>query len=308
MKYFKTITLLNTITLGIAVILSAACRKTEPCSGITEGIVVKIPRTKDILKDEDRIWDLNIYIFDGYDSPVMRKFIRYDRGTGADIPVEVKLLKGCTYSFYVIANTGFDMGVMSTGQLEEWRLYISRPEGNIRGMPMSCRCSRTADGGIMEIPLKRLMCKISLKTDLSGLDSGIRFSPAVARIGNCPRCVQAFAPEEKGSAIESGDDCFITGYSCDWISSTTLYCLENRAEGELSSYVEIEIDYQSDRYESHDKGLIYRFHIGDDDTGQAAVRSCHYHITVKPQGDGLGNGDSDKNDPWRIDTSYIYRR
>ncbi len=301
MKYFKA------IALCMALVLPASCRKADIREEIQDCIIVKVPQTKGSIKDEDMIWDLNIYIFDGYGSPVMRKFIQYDSGTGADIPVDARLLKGCTYVFYAVANAGFDMGVMNPGQLDGWKLYISRPEGNIRGMPMSGRCSRTADGGIMEIPLQRLMCKISLKTDLSGLDSGIRFNPAVARIGNCPRCVQAFAPEDKGSAIESGDDVFITGYSCDWISSTDLYCLENRAAGSLSSYVEIEIDYQSDGYESHGKGLIYRFHIGGDESGQA-VRSCHYHIAVKPQGDGLGNGADGKTDPWRTDTSYIYKR
>ena len=65
------------------------------------------------------------------------------------------------------------------------------------------------------------------------------------------------------------------------------------------SYIELDLEYMSDRYVSGKKGLIYRFYLGEDRQNFDVERNSHYKITVTPVGDGLSD------EGWRVDKSGL---
>ena len=75
---------------------------------------------------------------------------------------------------------------------------------------------------------------------------------------------------------------------------------ENDPRRERCSYIEIEMEYMSDKAFSMDGYLKYRFYLGEDRNSLDVERNCHYHITVCPEDDGL------KEDGWRVDKNSIY--
>ncbi|MBO8474647.1 MAG: DUF4906 domain-containing protein, partial [Bacteroidetes bacterium] len=66
------------------------------------------------------------------------------------------------------------------------------------------------------------------------------------------------------------------------------------------SYIELVAEYLSDGYYSlPGEGLVYRFYLGEGPSNFDVERNCHYHITVRPENDGLdGSG-------WRVDKSGL---
>ena len=70
---------------------------------------------------------------------------------------------------------------------------------------------------------------------------------------------------------------------------------------DLCSYIEISMDYISSEHKSLEKGLIYRFYLGEDRNSLDVERNCHYRITVCPEDDGL------KGDGWRVDKEDIVK-
>ena len=174
------------------------------------------------------------------------------------------------------------------------------------------------------------MAKISLRLDRSRLSENVKMEVSGVRIGNCPRNVQVYGC----SRAESEDDCFSLGFSlgageCSALNrenavrlseNVSVYMLENmqgqfEPEGisedeekvfeeydgrnRTCSYIEIEMDYISDKWESGSNPLIYRFYLGEDRNSLDIKRNCHYRITVCPEDDGLGS------DGWRVDKSGL---
>ena len=68
---------------------------------------------------------------------------------------------------------------------------------------------------------------------------------------------------------------------------------------ELCSYIEMEMEYISEEKKSGEKGLIYRFYLGEDRSNFDIRRNTHYHITVTPEKDGISE------DSWRVDKSDL---
>ena len=165
--------------------------------------------------------------------------------------------------------------------------------------------------------------------DRSRLDRDVEMNVRSARIGNCPRYAKPFT----ASKIEDNDDTFPTGYLLNDIqtaelnynigeglsSEVSLYMLENMqgpADGnithdsekvfeqedkrsEVCSYIEMEIEYLSPEKARGEKGLIYRFYLGEDRNSFDVERNTHYHITVTPENNGLND------DGWRVDKSGL---
>lgn len=258
--------------------------------------------TRGSLGDENGIWDLNIWVYDEYASSVVRRFIQYPGARYGGVNLDLRLLHDVRYRVFVLANAGFDVGPMGLEDLLEWRLYLSVPEGNLRGVAMSAMGEYKIPKGSKGIDMKldRLMSKVSVSFDASALDSDVSMVMTRARVMNCPRSVCAFSSSK---AVDS-DDMFSLGYSQECLNSAVLYLCENlRGEDDtLASYVELEFIYESSKYRSVGRGLVYRFHIKDG-KNSAAVRNRHYRYILRPSGDGLGSSDS-----WALDRSNLVEK
>lgn len=275
--------------------------------------------------DEEKITDISLIIFD--ESGHAEDCIWLTRGSrtcSIDLVVDKK------YTFCACANFGYQIYASHIEELQDIRYHLAYPDEYREGVPMAAvKEVLITEECIVDIDLQRLMAKISLRMDRSRLDRDVEMNVRSARIGNCPRYVKPFT----NSKIEDHDDTFPTGYLLNDIqtaelnynigeglsSEVSLYMLENMqgpADGnithdsekvfeqkdkrsEMCSYIEMEIEYLSSEKASGEKGLIYRFYLGEDRNSFDVERNTHYHITVTPENNGLND------DGWRVDKSGL---
>ena len=275
--------------------------------------------------DEDNITDISLMIFD--ESGQAEDCIWLTRGSRTcttDLVIDKK------YTFCACANFGYQIYASHIEELQDIRYHLAYPDEYKEGIPMAAvKEVLITEECIVDIDLQRLMAKISLRMDRSRLDRDVEMNVRSARIGNCPRYVKPFT----ASKIEDNDDTFPTGYLLNDIqtaelnynigeglsSEVSLYMLENMqgpADGnithdsekvfeqkdkrsEVCSYIEMEIEYLSPEKASGEKGLIYRFYLGEDRNSFDVERNTHYHITVTPENNGLND------DGWRVDKSGL---
>jgi hypothetical protein len=207
---------------------------------------------------------------------------------------------------------------------------MAYPDEYSEGIPMAAMEEvLITEDCLITMELQRLMAKISLRMDRSRLDGDVEMNVRSARIGNCPRYVMPFTD----SRIKNEDDSFPTGFLLNDLQTAdlnysvekalgkevSLYMFENmqgRADSyvtndsgkvfdkndprsRICSFIELEIEYLSDKKASGAKGLIYRFYLGEDRNSFDVIRNTHYHITVTPENDGLNE------DSWRVDKSGL---
>ena len=275
--------------------------------------------------DEEKITDISLMIFD--ESGQAEDCIWLTRGSRTcttDLVIDKK------YTFCACANFGYQIYAGHIEELQDIRYHLAYPDEYREGIPMAAvKEVLITEECIVDIDLQRLMAKISLRMDRSRLDRDVEMNVRSARIGNCPRYAKPFT----ASKIEDNDDTFPTGYLLNDIqtaelnynigeglsSEVSLYMLENMqgpADGnithdsekvfeqkdkrsEVCSYIEMEIEYLSPEKASGEKGLIYRFYLGEDRNSFDVERNTHYHITVTPENNGLND------DGWRVDKSGL---
>ena len=275
--------------------------------------------------DEEKITDISLMIFD--ESGQAEDCVWLTRGSRTcttDLVIDKK------YTFCACANFGYQIYASHIEELQDIRYHLAYPDEYREGIPMAAvKEVLITEECIVDIDLQRLMAKISLRMDRSRLDRDVEMNVRSARIGNCPRYVKPFT----ASKIEDNDDTFPTGYLLNDIqtaelnynigeglsSEVSLYMLENMqgpADGnithdsekvfeqkdkrsEVCSYIEMEIEYLSPEKASGEKGLIYRFYLGEDRNSFDVERNTHYHITVTPENNGLND------DGWRVDKSGL---
>lgn len=287
--------------------------------------------------DEDKISELTLMIFDENGFLEDRKtFGKWDLSGKTAITYSINLLKGKKYDIYACANIGLPVNAKTLEELRALQFHLVYPDEYREGLPMAGWVEgisvENSDTEI-NVKLERLMAKISLNIDRGGLSEDVTMNVISARLGNCPRSARIFTE----NAVDSGEECFASGFTrteneCtvlnrnigNGLSGTiSMYMLENM-QGEFDSngisddsekvfdtldvrqqtcsYVELKLDYQSDRYQTSGTPLLYRFYLGKDRNNLDIERNCHYHITVIPEDDGLSD------DSWRVDKRGLEKR
>ena len=329
--------LLKHVTAGLGIFTLCSCTSAHISSHISERTDVEIRLvqgdvdTKALEPDGMMVTDINLLIFDsnGNAEECIWK-------TGKEhkelLTQHVSLVKGKVYSFYACANFGYRIDIQDIDGLKDMICHLAYPDEYQSGIPM---CAGTEDILIgshssISMNLERLMAKISLRMDRSRLDPDVRMDVISARIGNCPRNTKVF----QTNSLSGKEDSFSLGFirregECQVLNSEngnrlsgylSLYMLENM-QGEISedeiedcekvfadndprrntcSYIEMEFSYSSEKMYSLDKGLIYRFYLGEDSSNLDIERTCHYRISICPEGDGLSDGG------WRVDKEGLY--
>lgn len=325
---------------GVFALLLSSC-SADRIDGSGDGSIAIVLLTEMFTKsaspDEMKISDANIFIFNS--DRLLEQKLYIPSGQLSSRPDgfchEVNLLKGCTYSIYACVNTGFRMPCSNLDELLEYRYYMAYPDDYRAGIPMSGKNERftVTDEREIIVQLTRTMAKVSVSIDRSALDDDVEFSVKDIRICSCPKSVMMF----KESKVNTADDIYAVGFirnegdisalntnSTGQISGeTSLYLLENMQGEPLGniedhadklfdeddplewkcSYIEMTADYiSSDYYSMPGKGLVYRFYLGDNVSSFDVERNCHYHITVRPEGQGLPECR------WRVDkTGLVYQ-
>ncbi|MGM9742713.1 MAG: hypothetical protein ACI3ZC_06605 [Candidatus Cryptobacteroides sp.] len=313
-----------------------------PETGTVTGIMIKAGlrgsfETRSAIPDEERISDLNVFLFNS--SGDLEESIFTDRtspGDDCDAVVHSSWITGTECRVAVCANFGFRInGIRTLGDLRNMRYYMAYPDEYSRGIPMagdSGLIMITGEDNSVRVDLKRMMAKVTLTVDRTGLDKGISFNVRSVQAAGTPRSVAIFG----GSRAEGSQDVFTKGFLCSGTEAdqlnievspgrsreASLYVLENMqgnllpdavsekdkipdlsdAMSSLCSYIEIKAEYQSGTYYTPpDEYLIYRFYLGDSPQNFDVERNCEYRITIRPEGDGISE------DSWRVDKSSLDR-
>ena len=276
------------------------------------------------MPDEDIINNVRIFIYD--DSGELEAM-----SDGKETELRVRLLTDRSYSILAAANIWQDFDSRRIEDMMLSRYQMESPYDYKDGMAMSAFMDKIHldDDMNLDISLERLMAKVSIRMDRSRLEEGTEIYVRSVRIGNCPTDAAIF----QDSRIRENNECFDIGFelketehlnrsdSHGMSEDISLYLLENM-QGEFSSdgpesesekifgdnderknlcsYIEMEMDYHSDSLYCTDKPLVYRFYIGDGLNSLDVERNCHYHITVRPDGDGLCDGI------WRIEKGGLH--
>ena len=315
--------LLTYLTLAVAIIMgctgpgwdgpAADREETFLCLAISSPPAVKAEDP-----DEMLVTDVNLFVFNNRGLLEERAFLKGGdlRPVEGGVGITCKLLKDTPYDIYVCANLGYPLDLSTQEDLAGYRFYLTYPDEYSRGIPMSgcVEGALSEEGRPITIPLERMMAKVSLRLDRTALDPDVRILVRRVTVGGCPRSALLFSE----SRAETAEEVFATGFTkvypeCDALNKEVtlgmsrecgVYMLENlqgdRLREPVCSYIEIEAEYFSDIYYSGSgQYLIYRFYIGGRKGNYDIRRNCHYHITVRPEGDGL-HGDS-----WSVDMENL---
>ncbi len=283
-------------------------------------------QSRSIDPDENKISDISLMIFD--ETGAAEECIWLQEGI---TDYCARLVTGKKYILCACANFGYQVYADNMDELEDIRYHMAYPDEYSMGIPMYAYTEFTVEEGYDEIsiPLERLMAKISIRMDRGRLSDDVEMYVRSIKIGNCPRSACVF----RDNRVDDEDGCFPAGFSRYGLDAenlnrtsgrslskaVSLYMLENMQgrmdesiqddrdkvfddydhRRKVCSFIEMEIEYMSDRLYSGSRGLVYRFYLGADRNDLNVERNCHYNIIVAPEDDGLSD------DGWRVDKSDL---
>ena len=265
--------------------------------------------TKALNPKEDAVNDINLFVFNKYGILEAQAYSRAAE-------TEVDLFPGERYDVYATGNMGYSLtGIRTIDDLFERRYYLIYPDEYRTGIPMSTHIAgfQVDSTRLCQLPLERMMGKITLEMDRTALDKDVRILVRQVSIGNSPRSAALFGRSKARTRQDVFPKGFTRGmYESDVLNidkelghswDLSLYLLENMQGdewNELCPYVEWQAEYYSPH--QHTKAghyLIYRFYLQDE--GEYNIeRNCHYHFTIRPEGDGLQTKDE-----WQLDSSAL---
>lgn len=337
---FVTMAVAAIVFATMAFVITTGCSKMHPSETdgrIPFSVVLDagLPLTKSENPDEELIHDVNLYVygenglleehryevFAGASGAVATDTGAIDAGpTGAGAAAgtarvdSVMLIGGREWAIYAIANVGRRLDDMKMSEMQSYKLYIPYPDGFAHGIPMAGRLDGVLPSdGKARLRLERLLSKVSVSIDRSRLQQGVQWSVSMLKVGNCPRCAVPFGQ----SRITSAADVFPSGFAksgaqVSGLNSTkdsyrsdevAVFLMENIPRDESDTlrnpYLELRVDYVSPTQKTRGEGLVYRFHIREGSDWRI-LRNAHYHIVIKPIGDGL-----QVQDEWRLDKDNL---
>lgn len=244
--------------------------------------------------DENRIRDLNLFVFDGQGVLVASRFEDSNPGS-----ITLELKSAVDYSIRAVANYGEELFFADESELLGWSL--DWPDFQIYGnMVMSGSASSTPVGSnvYVYLSLKRVASKVSFSVDDSALGAVSITSVKLCQIpvSTCP-----FSESNKASHVRDGDTASEADLALlDEGEEVVFYTLENMqgtllpdnddpwskvpekisAVSGLCTYVEVQGHF--DGVTSIFSGdVTYRFYLGADNCSNFDVkRNTDYHITL----------------------------
>lgn len=320
------------LTGTLAVLMLAGCAG-EAGTERVPGTVLEILTRSPVIPPEESINDLNIFVFsgDGFLEDQIYLSSRILEHHGDTVRTRVPVVLGASARIAVCANFGYRIsGIATLEELEEYRYHLAYPDEVSRGIPSYGISEDSLGPGTTKVRIKldRMMTKITVNIDRTGLDKDVRIKAVSVRICNSPRSASVSGP----SRARYKDDVFASGYtlggteadilnrgSSDGLSwKASLYMLENMQgdllpedtgehekipggnKAEVCSYVEIRAEYTSPAFHtpagSH---ICYRFYPGSSSCNFDIERNMVFNYTVELSASGLEAPD------WLIDKSSL---
>lgn len=291
--------------------------------GETAEVVVSVcaPTLKSADPPDDVLEDVTVLVFNERGQLETSRYVSgRTAGTG---PAEFRLrmLTGSRVAVAACANLGYEVHAESLQALREMRHPMAYPDEYSHGMPMTgyVEGHLVTQDGRLEIPLQRMMAKVSLRIDRTRLDGDVSWKVRSVQVRNAPRSASLLGH----SGARNSQDLFSGGFIKAWAEADALnrevspglseevcvYLLENcqgQPEGvfaDVCSFLELKVEYRSARCHTGPGAyLIYRCYLGADGKSCEVLRNGHYRMTIRPEGDGLG---ADGDNTWGIDRSGL---
>ena len=236
--------MMNRKTLSFLVFVLVACTRVEPDTNVSLqtalilGTGTCLPLTRAANPDETLVSDYNIFIFNDFGGLEEKAFVR-----GGTV-YHTRLLKEVPYTVLAVANMGYALPIASWEDASSFRCHLAYPDEYSRGMPMAALLRRVRPSARIDVPLERLMARIDLSVDRSGLSPETFVKVVEARIGHCPSSASLFPGSE---ALDTFYEGFTKRYGeVEDLNrpggTVSLYVLENCAPG---TFVDLEAEYHS---------------------------------------------------------------
>lgn len=292
----------------ISVLLFVAACSPVPTPSLREPVTFVLqaggPLTRSADPDEDRISDYNLLVYNAMGELEEKLYVsdREMEAQGASVSCSLRLVKDLPHSILAAVNLGYELPRLSLAEAMEYRYHMAYPDEFIGGIPMAGRLENFLPRAETVIRLERLMARVSIRIDRHTLDPEVVLKIREVKLGNCPSSVCLF----DRSCAQTQEQLFLLGFlkeghSCEplnreealgWSLELPFYLLENCQGNGLKpsvcSYVEIKASYNSPSWSSKPgEYLIYRFYLQDTPGQYDVIRNNHYHIIVRPEGDGL---------------------
>lgn len=216
--------------------------------------------------DDLKITDCNILVYNAFGDLEERVFLpaRSLQVDDGELRYRLQLLQDVPYTIVCAYNFGFALPAMTLAEARSYRYYMAYPDEYSRGLPMVAVRDAVMPGDTLQLQMRRLMARVDLQVDRSGLPADAFLKITDVEVTGCP-CSATLFP---GSRVE---ETFRQGFlhhnrevqplnrsEEDGISETvSLYILENLGEG---TGVEIRAEYHSDM-EDTGPGERRRFHL-----------------------------------------------
>lgn len=259
------------------------------------------PHTKGETINGTLVEDLNIYLFNSEGVPVFQKYFP----DGNFLPQTLEYSKGDKFSVYALANWGVEHAVSSEQEIAALE-YAAQ---NVASL-MDERCADVLCGkmdnvafplpdGKLAVPVRRIVGKITLVCDLSGIDEGVSLQVQKVTLKNAPVGTLLFADnvaqEVATAAVLEGDalstlegegvDFYLfenmQGYIGDLQENKSKANMLSDGQKMVCSYVELECRVVTDTRRGT---VVYRFYLGTDHSDCNVPRGTVQTVTVKFKG------------------------
>ena len=259
--------------------------------------------TKSIPPSQNRITDLNIFIFNRQQSLEKKIYIKADQldSDTNGLYFSEELMRGKEYEILACANLGYACEVSSYEEAISLTAYIAYPDDYRMGIPMYTHIlhAKVDKNDEIKLPLTRLMSKISIRIDRSKLNSDVNWHVESVKICGCPRSCSIFQPNSPmemydifnpGYVAEPADVKILNSSSRGTTSYIDLYMFENicTANSPTAPYIDMKVRYSSPSYKSlDDNPLHFTFKLQNYNKTVSAYRNTWYRFNVRPEYDGL---------------------
>ena len=232
------------ITYMILCMLSAACSRTAttPEYGMVSiAFTPGILHTKTYDPEENKISDLNVFIFDENGILEESRYLQRSglQSDGNTVFCNMRCIRNTELQVFACANVGFRINdINDIDDLNKFRYYMSYPDEYSRGIPMSGSSGKVKvnnDKKSIVVKMERLMSRISVSVDRRALKKNVRFNVRSIRIGGCPKSANMFAR----SKAEGKGDTFGQGFMKRYAETDDLNIDGNYIEGKVGDKVHL---------------------------------------------------------------------
>ncbi|MBR1873240.1 MAG: DUF4906 domain-containing protein [Bacteroidales bacterium] len=263
------------------------------------------PAVKSENPPEDRYDDINLLVFNSEGEPELARYWSSRENPG-DGQMTCSLLSGSPVTVAACVNLGYRLDSSSLEEMGSLRHYLAYPDEYSRGLPMTGLRTLTVppSGGVVTIPLQRMMARVGVRMDRSHLDGDVKLSVRSVQVGNCPKSALLFGQSRSAGSL----DVFGSGFIKAWRDADPMniekggglsdivevYLMENLGE-DYVPFIEIKAEYNSSKWHTPPgEYVIYRFYLEG-----GVERNSRYLYTVRPRGDALPDME------WSVDKSCL---